>query len=91
MIDSGDYDEISKYLNDDSKIHMKNKLLKTIYRRIKQDIRELTYTQEAKAYLDYIALKNKIESFYVFLLFNNRVTIIMIKNRKSFIKLVKIM
>ena len=77
IIDSGDYDAISMYLNDDSKIHIKNKVLKIVYRRIKQDIRELTYTQEAKAYLDYIALKNKIESFYVFLLFNNRVTITM--------------
>ncbi len=65
MADWGDYEGLEKYLNSKEDLNIKNQLLRPIYRELRTLIRNLSYTEEAKAYLDYTTLKNRIESYYV--------------------------
>lgn len=61
----GAFDKLEEFMNDRDEIKTRNFYLQPVYRRLKESIRNMTYTEEAKAYLDYNALKNRIENYYV--------------------------
>ena len=65
MSDWGRYQELEDFLNNKDEVNTKNKMLKPLYRELKSAIQNITYTEDAKAYLDYVALRNRIESYYV--------------------------
>lgn len=65
LSEAGAFDKLEDFLNNKDDISTRNLYLQPLYRKLKEDIRNLTYTEEAKALLDYTALKNRIENYYV--------------------------
>ena len=65
MGDWGQYEDMEAFLNNKNDLKSKNTHLKPLYRHIRRTIRELTFTEEAKVLLDYQALRDKIEEYYV--------------------------
>jgi len=64
-LQTGDFEKLEEYLNDKEDAKRRNFYLQPIYRKLKVTIRNITYTEEAKAYLDYTALKNRIDNYHV--------------------------
>jgi len=68
MMDAGKFEELTEYLNTRDDLDLKNQFLQPLYRNIKVLVRDLTYTEEAKLFLDYTKLRDKIIASLVFLL-----------------------
>jgi hypothetical protein len=69
LTERGKYEELEKVLQNKDESETKNVLLQPIYRELKSLIRLMTYSEEAKMYLDYVALRDKIKEYYVCSLF----------------------
>ena len=65
MADTASYEDMDKLLNNKEDLILKNRMIKAPFREVRALVRQLTYTEEAKLYEDFAALKNKIHDYHV--------------------------